>query len=89
MVDRLVAPGFPLTIDALDQLDHKTQLQERAARAGTWHPDVQGRRDRDPITPRRSSPRCSSTDVLLGQGTGHSKKSAEQLAASAACATFD
>ena len=38
MVDRLVAPGFPATIEGLDQLDNKTQLQELAARAGRGAP---------------------------------------------------
>lgn len=88
MVDRLVAPGFPLTIDALDQLDHKTHLQERAARAGRGIPTYKV----VATGPDHAKTFVASVfvdDVLLGQGTGHSKKSAEQLAASAACATFD
>ena len=39
-----------------------------------------------PTTTSSSSPRCSSTGELLGQGEGRSKKAAEQAAASAAYA---
>src|SRR5918993_307779 len=38
MVDRLVAPGFPSSIEGLDQMDNKTQLQELAARSGRGAP---------------------------------------------------
>ena len=88
MVDRLVSPGFPDTIDGLDQLDNKTQLQELAARAGRSAPVY---------TVSATGPDHAKTfvasvfvdDELLGEGTGRSKKAAEQLAASAACAAFD
>jgi ribonuclease III len=88
MVARLVAPGFPDTIDALGRLDHKTQLQERAARAGRGAPVYTF----ESTGPDHAKTFVASVFVdgeLLGQGTGRSKKAAEQLAASAACAVLD
>jgi ribonuclease III len=84
MVDRLVAPGFPATIEALDQLDNKTQLQELAARAGRGAPTYR-------VT--SSGPDHAKTFMamvlvdgeILGEGYGRSKKAAEQVAATQAC----
>jgi len=88
MVARLVAPGFPDTIDELDQLDNKTLLQERAARAGRGAP-VYTFASTGPDHAKTFVVSVFVDDVLLGQGTGRSKKAAEQLAAAAACAVFD
>jgi ribonuclease III len=84
MVDRLVAPGFPATIEGLDQMDNKTQLQELAARAGRGAPTYS-------VT--SSGPDHAKTFValvvvdgeVLGEGSGRSKKAAEQVAATQAC----
>jgi len=84
MVDRLVAPGFPATIEGLDQLDNKTQLQELAARAGRGAPTY---------TVTSSGPDHAKTframvlvdGEVLGEGSGRSKKAAEQVAATQAC----
>ena len=88
MVDRLVAPGFPDTIEGLDQLDNKTQLQELAARAGRSAP-IYTVTSTGPDHAKTFVASVFVDDELLGQGTGRSKKAAEQVAASAACAAFD
>ena len=88
MVARLVAPGLPDTIEELGRLDNKTQLQERAARAGLGAP-VYTFATTGPDHAKTFVVSVFVDDVLLGQGTGRSKKAAEQLAASAACALFD
>ena len=81
MVDRLVAPGFPATIEGLDQMDNKTQLQElrRAGRARC------SRVRRSTSTgPDHAKTFVASVIVdgeVLGEGTGRSKKAAEQVAA--------
>jgi len=87
MVERLVAPGFPATIEALDQLDNKTQLQERAAHAGRGAP-VYAVSATGPDHAKTFLASVFVDGELLGQGTGRSKKAAEQLAASAACAAW-
>ena len=86
MVDRLVAPGFPTTIEGLDQLDNKTQLQElrrpRRARRTRLH----GRPRPDPTTPRRSSPRCSSTARCSVRGPGGRRRPPNRSRRPRACA---
>ncbi len=84
MVERLIIPGFPDTIEGLDQMDYKTQLQELAARAGRGAPSYE-------VT--SSGPDHSKMFVAmvlvdgeeLGRGIGRSKKAAEQVAATQAC----
>ena len=52
------APDVRSSIDRLDQLDHKTQLQELcAATVGTWRPGVRRHVDTVPTMPRRSHAR--------------------------------
>jgi len=87
MVDRLIAPGFPSTIEGLDQMDNKTQLQELAARAGRGAPTY---------VVTSTGPDHAKTFVaavvvdgeVLGEGSGRSKKAAEQVAAMQACSAF-
>ena len=87
MVDRLVVPGFPSTIEGLDQMDNKTQLQERLARAGRGVPTYS-------VTSTgpdhaKMFVACVIVDgEILGEGSGRSKKAAEQLAATQACAAL-
>ena len=84
MVDRLVTPGFPATIEGLDQMDNKTQLQELTARAGRGAPLYE-------VTstgPDHAKMFVASVIVdgeVLGEGSGRSKKAAEQVAATRAC----
>lgn len=84
MVERLVGPGFPDTIDGLDQLDNKTQLQELAARAGRGAP-VYSVVSSGPDHAKIFVASVFVDDERLGEGTGRSKKAAEQLAAAEAC----
>jgi ribonuclease-3 len=87
MVDQLVTPGFPSTIDGLDQLDNKTQLQELAARAGRGAP-VYSVISTGPDHAKTFMASVIVDGEVLGEGTGRSKKAAEQVAATAACATL-
>lgn len=83
MVERWVAPRLATSIDRLDQLDHKTMLQELCARSG---------RDMPVYTVSSSGPDHAQTFVarasvdgrLVGEGSGRSKKAAEQAAAAVA-----
>jgi len=87
MVERWVAPRLRVAIGRLDQLDHKTQLQELAARV-----------DADPPAYRVTSAGPDHAKVftaevvvggrVMGRGVGRSKKSAEQIAAEHALATL-
>ena len=88
LVERWVAPRMSSSLNRLDQLDHKTQLQELAARSGAEPPEYQ-------VT--SSGPDHAKTfhaDVVVsnevrGRGVGRSKKAAEQAAAAVACDTFE
>jgi ribonuclease-3 len=87
MVETLVAARMVDSVDRLDQLDHKTQLQELSARSGLTAPEYH-------VTstgPDHAKVFTASAIVagrVLGEGRGRSKKAAEQIAASEACATF-
>jgi ribonuclease-3 len=87
MVDRLVTPGFPSTIDGLDQLDNKTQLQELAARAGRGAP-IYSVTSTGPDHAKTFVATVIVDGEILGEGTGRSKKAAEQVAATVACAVL-
>jgi ribonuclease-3 len=88
MVSRLVTPRMSRSIDRLDQLDYKTQLQELSARLGRSAPEYR-------ITSTGPDHAKSFTalavvgDEVLGTGSGRSKKAAEQVAAAEACAAID
>ena len=88
MVSRLVTPRMSRSIDRLDQLDHKTQLQELSAQLGRSAPEYR-------ITSTGPDHAKSFTalavvgDEVLGSGSGRSKKAAEQVAAAEACAAID
>ena len=81
-------PGSPTRSTDSTRLDNKTLLQERAARAGRGAP-VYTFASTGPDHAKTFVVSVFVDDVLLGQGTGRSKKAAEQLAAAAACAVFD
>lgn len=87
MVDRWVAPRLSTSVDRLDQLDHKTQLQELCARAGRGTP-VYVVTSTGPDHAKSFVARVSVDGEELGQGTGRSKKAAEQAAAAVAAAAL-
>lgn len=84
LVERLVVPRMPVSVDALDQIDQKTHLQELAARAGRAAP-VYHVTSNGPDHAKSFRAEVSVDGEVLGEGTGRSKKAAEQGAASAAC----
>jgi ribonuclease-3 len=84
LVERLVAPGLPDTIEGLDQLDNKTQLQELTARAGRGAP-VYSVSSSGPDHAKTFSAAVIVDGEVVGRGTGRSKKAAEQVAATQAC----
>jgi ribonuclease-3 len=85
MVESLVAPKMLQSVDRLDQLDHKTQLQELCARIGLPAPEY----ELSSIGPDHAkvfTARVVVAGRILGEGEGRTKKSAEQSAAAQACA---
>jgi ribonuclease III len=84
MVAALVTSALPDTIDGLDQLDNKTHLQELAARAGRGAPEYVVT-STGPDHAKSFVARVLVDGDVLGEGTGRSKKAAEQVAALTAC----
>jgi ribonuclease III len=84
MVERLVVPRMPESIDTFGQFDQKTELQELAARLGRGAP-VYEVSSTGPDHAKTFVARVLVDDEVLGVGTGRSKKAAEQLAATEAC----
>ena len=87
LVERLVAPHMAQTFEGAAQRDHKTELQELCARNGKSSPEYVV----SSVGPDHA--KVFTADVLVdsrsvGTGEGGSKKSAEQAAAAAACATL-
>ena len=87
MVSRWVAPRMSRSLDRLDQLDHKTQLQELAARAGRSAP-VYNVTSTGPDHAKSFHAVVLVNGEVLGEGDGRSKKSAEQSAASVGAAAL-
>ncbi len=87
MVERLVGPRMPPTIEGLDQLDQKTLLQELAARSGRGVPEYSVT-STGPDHAKTFRATVSIDGTVRGEGEGRSKKAAEQVAAAHACATF-
>lgn len=83
MVERWVAPRLSTSIERLDQLDHKTHLQELAAHAGKGSPDYVVT-STGPDHAKRFHAEVVIDGDILGAGFGRSKKAAEQAAASLA-----
>jgi ribonuclease-3 len=75
------------TVARLDELDHKTQLQELAARIAEAAP-VYVVSSEGPDHAKHFSATVYLSGRAVGQGTGRSKKSAEQSAASVAVVTL-
>lgn len=88
MVAGLVAPRMRRSVDRLDQLDHKTQLQELSARHGRGIPTYRIR-STGPDHAKTFTAEAIVDGMVLGNGTGRSKKAAEQGAATQACAAIE
>jgi ribonuclease-3 len=73
------------SIDRLDQLDHKTQLQELAARSGVGTPSYVVT-STGPDHAKSFVAKAVIDGKTLGEGGGRSKKAAEQAAAAVAAA---
>ncbi len=83
MVARWVAPRMSTSVDRLGELDHKTLLQELCARAGRGMPSYSVS-STGPDHAKSFVARVSIDGEQLGQGSGRSKKAAEQAAAAIA-----
>ncbi len=83
MVERWVAPRLSTSVERLDPLDHKTHLQELAARIGRGAP-VYAVTSTGPDHAKVFAATVSLDDKTLGEGEGGSKKAAEQAAAAVA-----
>jgi len=87
MVERHVGPRMADTIDGLDQLDHKTQLQELCARSGSGSP-VYEITSVGPDHAKVFTAKAFVAGDVVGEGRGRSKKAAEQAAAEEAVAAL-
>ena len=87
VVERLIGPRMPHTIDGLDQLDQKTLLQELVARSGRGVPEYSVT-STGPDHAKSFRAIVSVDGTVLGAGEGRSKKAAEQVAAAQACAAL-
>ena len=83
MVERWVAPRMSNSVDRIDQLDHKTALQELCARVGRDAP-VYAVTSTGPDHAKTFHAVVTVGRPPLGEGEGRSKKAAEQAAASVA-----
>lgn len=88
VVERLVGPRLVDAVDRLDELDHKSRLQELLARMGLGAPSYVVTSEGPDHAKRFFA------DVVVdgrphGSGQGRSKKSAEQAAAAAAWVRLD
>lgn len=84
LVSLLIASRMSHSVDRLDQLDHKTMLQELSARTGRGAPEYQVTAS-GPDHAKAFTARACIDGEVLGVGEGRSKKAAEQGAAAAAC----
>jgi ribonuclease-3 len=79
-VERFVGPRMMSSIDRLDRLDHKTALQERCAASGRGAP-IYEITAVGPDHAKVFTARVVVDGRSVGEGTGRSKKAAEQVAA--------
>ncbi len=85
LVERLLGERLDRAVERLDRLDHKTVLQELAARHHDAAP-VYVLHEEGPDHAKRFFASVYVLGRLLGEGEGRSKKLAEQAAAEMACA---
>lgn len=88
VVERLIAPRLVEAVDRLDELDHKSRLQELVARLGLGAPSYRVTSE-GPDHAKRFFADVLIDGRTFGSGTGRSKKSAEQAAAAAAWVRLD
>jgi ribonuclease-3 len=88
LVERLIGPRLAETAAHLDHLDHKSRLQEQVATEGGPQPEYVTRAE-GPDHAKRFYADVVVNGTVIGQGTGRSKKAAEQSAAAAAVARLD
>lgn len=84
VVAKLLTDSIDDALDALKQLDAKSQLQELAARLERSMPEYRVTDD-GPDHAKTFFAEVFVDDQLLGSGSGRSKKSAEEQAAQEAC----
>ena len=85
LIARLLEPRLDDAVSRLEGLDHKTALQEMAARLFESAPAYTVRHD-GPDHARRFEAEVAIGGRIWGSGEGRSKKQAEQAAAREACA---
>jgi ribonuclease-3 len=88
VVERLIGPRLGAAVGSLDQLDYKSALQELSARFGMGAPEYILRSE-GPDHAKRFFAVVALDGRVLGEGTGRSKKSAEQVAAARAFAALE
>lgn len=87
LVERLIGPRLTAAVGSLGNLDHKSSLQELAARLGMGAP-VYELASHGPDHAKTFHAVAVIDGAAYGEGDGTSKKSAEQSAAQAACVTL-
>ena len=87
VIERIVGPRLSAAIGSLDQLDNKSTLQEVTARLGLGTPEYIIRSE-GPDHAKRFFASVVVDGRVIGDGSGRSKKAAEQQAATAACAAL-
>lgn len=88
LVERLIGPRLLEAVDMLDQLDHKSRLQELTARLGSGVPEYHVTSE-GPDHAKRFHATAYVDGRRVGEGDGRSKKTAEQAAAATAWRTLD
>ncbi|CAN5432698.1 ribonuclease III [soil metagenome] len=88
IVERFIGQRLVEAVDTLDRLDHKSSLQELAARLGRGAPEYRLTSE-GPDHAKRFSAAVYVDGEQLGRGDGRSKKTAEQAAADDAIAALD
>jgi ribonuclease-3 len=88
VIERLIGPRLADTAARLDFLDYKSRLQELAVRHGAGVPEYRTRSE-GPDHAKRFFSSVVIDGRVAGEGTGRSKKAAEQAAAEAAGADLE
>ncbi|MFZ9628375.1 MAG: ribonuclease III [Ilumatobacteraceae bacterium] len=87
VIEQLLGPRMEVSVEQLDRLDHKTQLQELVVRIADTAP-VYVVTESGPDHDKLFTATVVVAGESVGQGSGRSKKAAEQLAAEEACAVL-
>ncbi len=83
LIERLFLPRLRRAVEMLDRLDHKSALQELLAQRGDPAPEYDVS-STGPDHDKTFFARVLAGENVVGEGTGRSKKAAEQAAAAAA-----